>query len=130
MPEKPNMNVTRAEWRVLDVLLGQSPLSAREVHERLAAPRGSPQTTRTLIDRLAAKGALRRAEVHGVRVFTPAMRRGDVVREEARGFLGRFFDGRPGLCAAHFIEHEKLPPQELQRLKKLVDAKLREARHE
>ena len=124
MPEKP-AKVTRAEWDVLEALWTHPPMSAREAHERLPG-RGSLQTTRTLIDRLHAKGIVRRAEAHGVQVFSPARSRDEVVREEGRSFLGRFFDGRPELCAAYFIENEKVPPEELKRLKKLLDAKLLE----
>ena len=129
MPGK-TAKVTRAEWKALEVLLAQSPLSAREVYERQNGPKGSLQTTRTLLDRLYTKGVVSRAETHGVQVFAPARKREEVVREEGRHFISRFFGGRPELCAAHFIENEKVPAAELQRLKKLLDAKLREAKHE
>ena len=129
MPGK-QAKVTRAEWKALEALLAQSPMSAREVYERQAGPKGSLQTTRTLLDRLFAKGIVTRVEKHGVQVFTPARNREDVVREEGRNFISRFFSGRPELCAAHFIENEKVPAAELQRLKRLLDAKLKEAKHE
>jgi len=124
MPEK-QAKVTRAEWDVLEALWADPPMSAREAHERLDDP-GSPQTTRTLLDRLLAKGVVKRAEKHGVQVFSPARSRDAVVRDEGKSFLSRFFDGRPELCAAYFIENENVPPEELKRLKKLLDAKLLE----
>ncbi len=129
MPKK-SAKVTRAEWDVLEVLWTQSPLSAREVFERLSGPKGSQQTVRTLMDRLLAKAVIKRTDAHGVWVFSPARSREEVVHDEGRSFLRRFFEGRPELCAAYFIENEKLPAAELQRLKKLLDAKLKETKHE
>ena len=129
MPEKI-AKVTRAEWRALEALLAESPLSAREVYERQAGAKGSLQTTRTLLDRLCAKGVVTRSEKHGVRVFAPARKREAMVREEGRTFVSRFFGGKPELCAAHFIENGNVPAAELQRLKKLLAAKLREAKNE
>ena len=128
--EKP-AKVTRAEWNVLETLWTKSPLSAREVFECLHdARKGSLQTVRTLLDRLLAKGVVERSEVHGVWVFAPAHERDKVVRDEGKNFLSRFFDGRPELGAAYFIENEDLPPKELERLRKLVNSKLKEARDE
>ena len=129
--EKP-AKVTRAEWDVLEALWTKSPLSAREVFESLQGERnnGSLQTVRTLLDRLLAKGVVERAEAHGVWVFAPSHERDKVVRDEGKNFLSRFFDGRPELGAAYFIENEDLPPKELERLRKLVNSKLKEARDE
>jgi Predicted transcriptional regulator len=142
--EKP-AKVTRAEWDVLEALWSKAPLSAREVFEcvqgesgreggreggREEGRRGSLQTVRTLLDRLLVKGVVKRSEVHGVWVFAPAHARDKVVRDEGRSFLSRFFDGRPELGAAYFIENENLPQKELERLRKLVNCKLKEARDE
>lgn len=120
--------VTPAEWDVLEILWERAPLSAREVFEaRPEKRRGSPQTVRTLLERLLAKKVVERREVHGVWVFSPRFGRADVVRGEGRNFLRRFFRGRPELGAAYFIENADIAPDELRRLKKLVEERL--ARH-
>lgn len=130
MKEKQS-KVTRAEWDVLEVLWGKAPLSAREVFDRLPEKRkGSLQTIRTLLERLLAKNVIRRFDTHGIFVFEPERSRDEVVRDEGKSFLQRFFDGRPELGAAYFIEHEELPAEELERLKKLLDDKLKETGHE
>lgn len=130
MAEKQS-KVTRAEWDVLEVLWGKSPLSAREVFDHLPeACKGSLQTVRTLLERLLAKGVVRRFDVHGIFVFAPESTRDEVVRDEGKNFLRRFFDGQAALGAAYFIENEDLPEEELMRLKKLLDNKLKEAKDE
>ncbi len=130
MAEKQS-KVTRAEWDVLEALWDKSPLSAREVFDHLPeARKGSLQTVRTLLERLLAKGVVRRFDVHGIFVFVPAHSRDEVVRDEGRNFLSRFFEGRAALGAAYFIENEDLPAEELMRLKRLLDHKLKEAGNE
>ena len=115
---------TPAEWDVLETLWREAPLSAREVFDRMAPRRAAnPQTIRTLLDRLLAKNLVERRDAHGVWVFAPRKRRTEVVREESRNFLKRFFGGEPALGAAYFIEHEKLSPGEIRRLNRLLDEK-------
>lgn len=130
MPRK-RKKVTPAEWALLEALWAAAPLSAREVHEQAKTGQaGSPQTTRTLLDRLLAKGLVERRDAHGIGVFTPRCAREDVIREESRSFLARFFAGRPMLGAAHFIEDESLSEDELRRLRRLLDQRLKAARHD
>lgn len=128
MPPLNKPTVTAAEGDVLDVLWEQSPLSAREIFDRLPPERaGKPQTVRTLLDRLLVKGVVRRRDAHGVWVFAPRRTRAEVAREAGRQFLRRFFAGRAELGAAYFIEHETPPPEELRRLRKLLDDKIENA---
>lgn len=130
-PKKPSSpKVTPAEWDILEVLWQHAPLSAREVFDRLAAPRkGSLQTVRTLLDRLLAKAIIHRRDMHGVWVFTPAYRRDEVIRHETQTFLQRFFRGRPELGAAYFIENETLSPADIKHLQKILTEKLKEAKN-
>ena len=119
--------VTRAEWDVLEVLWTYSPASAREVFDRLPENRkGSVQAARTLLERLVAKKAVERRNAHGVWIFTPLRGREDVVWEEGSSFLERCFGGRAEFGAAYFIENAEMPPEELLRLKLLLENRLRE----
>ncbi len=115
---------TPAEWEVLEVLFRRSPLSAREVFDLLEGYGGTYQTVRTLLERLLGKEILRREDCHGIWVFRPACRREEIIREEGRGFLKRFFAGNPALGAAYFIENEAVSEEELRRLRELLDRKL------
>ncbi len=126
---KKRINITGAEWAMLEILWQESPLSAREVYERLpTAERGSLQTVRTLLERLLKKCAVARSDAHGVWIFEPCLERQDAVRREGLGFIERFFGGRPAMGAAYFIEESDLLPEELNRLKTLLESKLAEAK--
>lgn len=53
----------------------------------------------------------------------PAARE-EILREEGRGFLQRFFSGRAELGAAYFIENGDVSREELERLRALLERKL------
>ena len=74
MAELPS--ISDAEWEVMNVLWGDSPLMASEVVARLAGRKGwSPRTVKTLLGRLAAKHALE-FEARGKRyLYRPAVTR-------------------------------------------------------
>ena len=57
-------------------------------------------------------------------MFEPACRREEILREEGRGFLQRFFSGRAELGAAYFIENGDVSREELERLRALLERKL------
>lgn len=63
-PSDAELDILKAFWRDGD-------LSAREVQDRIAADLGwSASTTRTVLERMRAKGLLSRRSVHGVAVYS------------------------------------------------------------
>jgi len=125
MARRPTL--TPVERELMELLWECSPASAREVFDRLPADRkGSVQAVRTILERLLAKGMVERRNAHGVWVFTPRKKREDVVWEEGSGFLERCFGGRAEFGAAYFIENAEMAPEELLRLKQLLEDRLRE----
>lgn len=66
VPTDAELDVLKAFWR-------DGPLSSREVQTRIADGLAwSSSTTRTVLERMRAKGLLTRREVHGVAVYAPA----------------------------------------------------------
>lgn len=124
-------SVTEAEWPLLETLWGKSPLSAREVYEKLRLDRELHiQTVRTLLERMAKKEVLQREKVHGVYVFFPIVDRDQCIEEQSRSFLERFFGGKPAAVAAYFLRDATLPREELQRLQAILDAKMQDYEEE
>lgn len=63
---------TDAELDILKTFWRDGPLSSREVQTRIAGGLAwSSSTTRTVLERMRAKGLLIRREVHGVAVYEP-----------------------------------------------------------
>jgi BlaI family penicillinase repressor len=78
-----------------------------------------------MLGRLVRKGAVdaRDADDGNSRgfVYRAAVTRDACVRQESRSFLARVFDGAAAPAMVHFLEQNRLPPEEIERLRKLLD---------
>src|ERR1051326_4066487 len=96
MPKPPS--ISDAEWEVMNVVWGDSPVTANEVVSALGSrrPRWSPRTIKTLLNRLVKKGALG-YEADGRRyLYRPRVRRDACMRRESGSFLTRVFGDAVG----------------------------------
>jgi len=110
-----------SEWEIMEVLWGESPLSAAEIFERMgAATSWSVKTVRAFLDRLLQKEAVSRRKIHGMYVFEPVVRRSDCLRQESQSFLDRFFQGKAISMIAHFLDEERLGAADVERLRGLL----------
>jgi BlaI family penicillinase repressor len=124
----PLPDISEAEWSVMETLWERAPQTASEVAKRLRKPkRWAENTVRTLLTRLAEKGALRVEEnAAGVRQFSPAVEREACVRAEGESFLQRVFRGAAKPLLVHFASQTKLTPEEVRELKRLLDRSLKD----
>jgi BlaI family penicillinase repressor len=97
------------------------------VIDALAEQRGwNHRTIRTLLARLVEKGALH-YEVDGNRyLYRPAVTRQRCVRRESRSFLEKVFAGDVGSLLVHFVQDAEMTPEDVKRLKQLLDEKKRD----
>ena len=116
------MRITTAESQVMEALWARSPLTADEI---VAEVRGREQwgeaTVKTLIHRLLKKKAIRSAREAGRHQYHPLIQRADYVQAESQGLLDRLFEGQLTPLIAHFAEHRALKPEEIARLRRLID---------
>jgi len=114
--------IPASEWEIMEVLWGQSPLSAAEILERMgAATSWSVKTVRAFLGRLQRKKVVSRRKIHGTYVFDPAVRRGDCLRLESQSFIDRFFQGNSVSLIAHLLEEDRLDTADVQRLRGLLE---------
>ena len=116
------MRITDAESQVMEALWSSGPLSADEIIAEVA-PRQSwgPATVKTLINRLLKKKALKSERLEAKHVYKPLVSRDDYIQTESQGLLDRLFDGELAPLVAHFAERRKLKPEELAKLKRLIE---------
>ena len=98
--------ISDAELVVMNILWDDSPLSAREVHDGITDRPWAYSTTRTVLERLRAKGMVSRERSHGIHLYTAAIGRAEGLAAQvlhvARNVLGvdwkqvvsQFGDGR------------------------------------
>jgi predicted transcriptional regulator len=115
------MKISAAESLVMDALWRRHPLTAEEIVAEVAAPQGwSEPTVKTLINRLLNKAAIG-AEKDGRRYrYRPLLDRGAYVSQESQSLLDRLFDGRLAPLVSHFSQADKLTPEDVAELKRLI----------
>ncbi len=116
------MHITAAESQIMEALWRRGPLGADELIAEVAAREGwGGATVKTLINRLLKKKALKSERLEGRVRYAPLLERADYVQSESQGLLDRLFDGNLTPLIAHFAEHRNLKPDEVKRLKKLLE---------
>jgi predicted transcriptional regulator len=113
--------ISEAEWQVMEVLWAESPLTAADVAARLERQTGwSLATVKTLLSRLAAKGALAFKEDGRRYLYRPATEREEHVAGESRRLVDRLFGGRATPLVAHLAERGELSEADIAELEALV----------
>ena len=112
-----------SELEILKLFWTAGPMSAREAQDRIEPQLGwAVSTTRTVLDRMAAKGLLKRRSVHGMKVYEPARSKvetlGAVLKKLVRDVLE--IDG--DLPAAAFTGSQILTKEEIVELEAIINA--------
>ena len=116
------IKIAPTEWEILEILWEHAPLSAAEIYEKLPPENEwNVKAVRAFLDRLLTKTAVKRRKIHGIFVFEPDIERSKCLKWESRSFLDRFFRGNPVSMISHFLQEENLSPEEIARLKKLLE---------
>jgi predicted transcriptional regulator len=116
------MHITAAESFIMDALWRRGALTADDLIDDPGKPQGwGAATVKTLINRLLKKGALKSERIEGRVRYQPLLARADYVQSESQGLLDRLFEGSLTPLVAHFAERRNLKPEEIKRLKKLLE---------
>ena len=117
-------HVTAAELRVLKVLWRIGSGSVRQVLDALPPDKADPPaytTVMTLLKQLAEKGALTVDRERQPFVYTPAVRRDQVLGQRVIHFLQTVFDGQAADLVLQLAEEADLSADDLRR----IEAKIR-----
>lgn len=115
--EKKHIDLTEAEWSVMECLWERSPRTGREIVQQLEEEVGwSRSTTLTLLSRLEAKGAVFSASGSGKKTFSAALRREDAAMHETEDFLSRVYKGSLSLMVSAMTQKKALSKEEVREL--------------
>ena len=116
--------ISEAEWQVMKVLWKKSPLTANDIVETLSKETSwKRETIRTLINRLVGKKALNFKKQSRQYLYFPLVDESECIMEETRSFLDRVHGGSIEPMLAAFIENENISPEEIARLKRILDGR-------
>ena len=111
------MELTNAEWKLMEALWDRSPLTGRELTEQMQAQCGwSRSTTLTLLSRMELKGAVTSDSSGGKKLFSPLLLREDAAMQETESFLERVYKGSVGLMLSSLTKKQALTKAEIDEL--------------
>lgn len=113
-----------SEWKVMQVVWRRPPVTARDVADALAGETGWAYTTvKTLLTRLAAKGAVTERMSGNAALYEPAYAEEDAKRGALRGLVDRAFGGDLVPMVRFLLEDGKLSARERARLREMLAAR-------
>ena len=116
------ISISDSELEVLKELWTASPLTARQLTDRLLAKTDwSEPTIKTLLRRLLQKNAVQRTRDGKVFVYSAQIDYEEYRYRAGRSLLNRLFNGVAGDFFACLVRKEQLSPEEIASLKKLLD---------
>lgn len=117
------MSVTEAEAKVLKVLWDQSPATAAEVADALAADGQDwhRKTVNTLLSRLEEKGALAVTNRGRPKRYAPAMAKEAFLKDKLKELAQGLFGGQLAPVVATLVEAEMIDEDDLAQLRGLIE---------
>ena len=114
--------LTKSELAVFKVLWSGGEASAREVHEGLAGGVDwAYSTTRTTLDRMAAKGLLSKRSFHGMYLYAPRISKVAGLAGLVRDLAERVLEVDYAPVVSLFAESNQLTPDEVEELSRLLE---------
>jgi BlaI family penicillinase repressor len=113
--------------RIMRVLWDEGEATARRITDLLS--QASPiahSTVQTLLRKLEVKRAVAHEQRERTFVFKPLVAESEVTRSAAQDILSRVFQGSVSGLVAHLLESDDVTPEEMKRLRALVEAKSKE----
>ncbi len=114
--------LSKAEWLIMNVCWNGGELTARNVHEKAVTKREwEYQTVKTMLDRLVAKGYLRRRKLGPLCLYKQAVPRSKVVTKAVETFADTVLGSTFVPLFAHLAEGRTLSDEEIAALEKLIE---------
>ncbi len=121
MTKKDLPNLSKAEYDILRILWKKGRLTVREVHDHLQETYGwAYTTTKTMMDRMAAKDLLSRDEFHGIYLYTPRITRPMGLARMVEFFADRVLEMDAGSVVSLFAHSKAISPEEMKELNALL----------
>ena len=115
-------SISEAEFQVMKVIWGKSPVSTTEVVTELEKTTDrKPKTIQTLLSRLVKKDVLSFKREGRVFVYTPLVKESDYLSQESDSFLKRFYNGTLNAMVVNFLDQDRLSDDEIERLREILE---------
>lgn len=111
------INLTSAEWNVMECLWEKDAITGREATDMLEEKMGwNRSTTLTLLRRLEEKGAIVSDSKGTKKLFAPIISRDDAALQETESFLERVYNGSVSMMLSAITKKQALSKSEIDEL--------------
>ena len=115
-------HLAELQLAIMQVLWERGRCSARDVTDALNREQPvAHSTVQTLLRKLEAKGAVAHDVEDRTFLYYPLAKQTKVTRSATRDLVDRVFGGSVGGLISYLLRHERLPPDELEQIRKLID---------
>jgi predicted transcriptional regulator len=122
MPRPRSPTLTDAEARVMSVLWKKERATVADVVGTLKRKRPvSYSTIQTILRILEDKGYVSHQKVARAFIYTPLVDERQARRRALKHLVARLFNDSPSLLVLNVLEDDQIEPEELSRLKKLIE---------
>ncbi|MGD9720195.1 MAG: BlaI/MecI/CopY family transcriptional regulator [Pirellulales bacterium] len=116
---------------VMNVLWELGEATVGQVREQLAADKELAYTTvLSVLQKLEKAGWVKHRSDGRSYIYLPRKSRSDAGRGALRQFTERMFGGDPLVLFEHLLDDERLTPAELAELRKMLERRRKETRHD
>jgi len=118
------VQVTEAEWKIMEVLWDHSPRTMTEITAILEPETGwTRHTVITLLKRMLEKGSISMDDTERAKKYTPLITREQASTEETHKFLSHVFKGKASLLVNHLVDAGDLSEDELEQILDMIKDK-------
>lgn len=118
------VQVTEAEWKIMEVLWDHSPRTMTEITAILEPETGwTRHTVITLLKRMLEKGSISMDATERAKKYTPLITREQASTEETHKFLSHVFKGKASLLVNHLVDAGDLSEDELKQILDMIKDK-------
>ncbi|WP_010585135.1 BlaI/MecI/CopY family transcriptional regulator [Schlesneria paludicola] len=114
----------RLQTRIMQVLWERRRATAREITETLNQEEEvAHSTVQTLLRQLEEKGSLTHQVEERTFIYVPLVEQQSVAKSATRELIERIFGGQASGLVSYLLKEEKIPPKELEAIRKLIEEK-------
>ena len=116
------MKLTDAEWKVMEAAWDRAPVPARAVLDAVRGETGwAYATVKTILARLAEKGAVKVRRQRNVNLYAPLISRDEARQSAVHDLMDRAFGGKLGHLMLYLLTKETLSEQDRTELLRMQE---------
>lgn len=116
------MELTKAEWALMQCLWQRGKASASELQKLLSEQQGwAYSTVKTMLDRMVEKGVLSTERAGNIYEYSPRLRRQSAVGRVVDDVFERVLEGSLSSFVSRLIENRRLSAKDVAELREMLD---------